>query len=145
MTVFWALLAIPVLFVVLGVVFAVIGTRMLRGSRRFRAVARTAPGVVTGLRYRHSGESSGSWVPVLRFTTATGVEVETEARSSVHRRTQEGQAVVVLYDPQRPLSADVEGAGRGSGLVSGLFVAMGSGFAVVGVVVLAVVATVATS
>ena len=72
---------------IFGLVFAAIGAVTLMSQARFRRRARTAPGIITGLRAartRGSGAgelgSQGACYPTVRFTTAAGQEVEAESR-----------------------------------------------------------------
>lgn len=130
------LVLVPLLFTLVGLLFAGIGVRTVVGSRRFRRVAQPAPGVVTDLRYRPGrGDSSGSYHPVLRFTTADGRQVDTESmygRSPARARA--GDRVTVLYDPADPTRA-VLGDTVGGGCLGTAFVLFGLSFTVLGLAV----------
>lgn len=127
---------VPVIFTIVGLAFVVSGLRSLRTARRFRAVALRAPGLVTDLRFHSTAHGrGGTWFPVLRFTTADGRHVETQAMYG--RRppaAQPGDAVTVAYDPADPTTAALEG-GAGGGLIGILFVTMGSTFAALGLAI----------
>ena len=131
------LILVPVLFTLAGVVLASTGFRTLRAARRFHAVALRSPGVVTDLRYRSVGRNigSGTWFPVLRFNTADGRQIDTEAmygrRPAAARR---GDEVTVLYDPADPTRAALEGKIGGSALGVMLLV-MGLLFATLGLMI----------
>jgi hypothetical protein len=132
-------LVIALVFVAFGTLFAAIGVGMRRGHNRFKARAATATGTVTDLRSRSAGDSGSGvvWVPVVKFTTADGrtVEAETSGGTNV-KRHKPGQPIEVLYDPQQP--ADVRIPDWGSGLIHGVFIAMGSAFVLIGLAILAV-------
>lgn len=129
---------VPVLFIVVGVGFVFAGFHTVRTSRAFRAIALRAPGVVTDLRYRLFGPPGdgpdGIWFPVLRFETADGRHVDTEAmygRSPPPAR--KGDAVMVLYDPADPTRAALDQPGVG--VFGVLFGILGAVLAVVGLVI----------
>lgn len=132
-------LIVALVFVAFGTLFAAIGVGMRRGQNRFKARAAAARGTVTDLRARSAGESSSGviWVPVVKFTTADGrtVEAETSAGTNV-KRHEPGQPTEVLYDPRQP--ADVRVPDWGSGLIHGIFVAMGGAFVLTGLAILAI-------
>ena len=132
------LILVPVLFTVGGLAFVVMGIRSLRSARSFQAVALRAPGIVTDLRYRTTRTTgtengpSGSWFPVLRFATADGRHVDTEAMyGQSPRPARVGDTVAVLYDPEDPTRAALEGK-LGGGFLGVMFVVMGSMFALLG-------------
>lgn len=129
-----------VFFAVIGVIFLLVGGQGLRGTLSFRRRAKQTEGVVTDMRARSSGSRTGGdpnvvYYPVLEFTTQDDCQVETEARSGRSPPpAREGERVTVQYDPADPASADI--AGSSSGLfLYGLFVVLGAGFTVVGLVV----------
>ena len=132
-----ALIVVPVLFTLVGVVLAGTGFRTLRTARRFRAVAVRSPGVVTDLNYRSVGRniSSGTWFPVLRFEAADGRQIETQAmygrRPAAARR---GDQVTVLYDPEDPTRAALEGK-HGGGFVGAVLLVLGILFATLGLTI----------
>ena len=131
------LILVPVLFTLVGVVLASTGVRTLRAARRFQAVALRAPGVVTDLRYRSVGRNigSGTWFPVLRFDTADGRQIDTEAmygrRPAPVRR---GDEVTVLYDPADPTRAALEGR-FGGGFLGVMLLVIGLLFATLGLMI----------
>lgn len=129
---------VPALFIVVGITFVFAGFHTVRTSRAFRAVALRAPGIVTDLRYRIFGPAgdgqSGIWFPVLRFETADGRHIDTEAmygRSPPPAR--KGDSVTVLYDPADPTRAALDQPGVGAFGV--LFSVLGVLLAVVGLVI----------
>ena len=131
------LVIVPVLFTVVGLIFATMGFRTLRTDRDFQAVALRAPGTVTDLRFRSVGRrrASGTWFPVVRFDTADGRRIDTEAmygrRPAPARR---GEEVTVLYDPADPTRAALEGK-SGGGALGLIFVVVGLTFAALGVAI----------
>lgn len=128
---------VPVLFTFVGVVLAATGSRTLRAARRFQAVAVRSHGVVTDLHYRSVGRdiSSGTWFPFLRFKTADGRQIDTEAmygrRPAPARR---GDEVTVLYDPADPTRAALEGK-FGGGVLGVMLLVMGLLFATLGLMI----------
>lgn len=100
----------PAGFVVVGLLFVVLGLLQVRSGRRFRAVARQVPGVVTALSYRSDSDGGGCYYPVLRFATVEGRPVDTVSfvgRSPAPARV--GDHVQVLYDPADPRRARLPG------------------------------------
>ena len=129
-------------FFLLGSAFVRMGVRGRGVSREFERVAQRAQGEVTDIRYERvgpPGDSSSHRIPVLRFTLPDGRVVETEGRmgtSAVTVRT--GQRVTVLYDPEQPTRARVEGQfGGGAALAHGCGASIGALFAVVGLLLMA--------
>ena len=128
---------VPVLFTVVGVILASTGFRTLGAARRFRAVAVRSPGVVTDVNYRSVGRnvSSGTWFPVLRFEAEDGRQIETEAmygrRPAPARR---GDEVTVLYDPEDPTRAALEGK-QGGEFVGVMLLVLGVLFATLGLTI----------
>lgn len=135
---------VAVLFILVGLTFIIAGVRARRSSRQFASVAVRAPGTVTELRWRkivrgHTG--GGGWFPVLRFATADGRHVHTEAIfGRMPAPARPGDSVSVLYDPADPTRAALEGHTNGAltgtiGIILGsLFVALGLG--ILGILVL---------
>ena len=125
-------------FAAIGIIFLLAGVQGLRGTLSFRRRAQQTDGIVTDLRVRSSGSHDDVdivYYPVLKFTTHDGRQVQTEARTgSSPAPARDGDQVTVRYDPEDPASADIAGSWGGL-FVNGLFVALGSVFTVVGIVV----------
>lgn len=128
---------LPVAFAVFGLLFVAVGARIVQTARRFLRTAHRVPGVVTDLRYSTgSSGSSGTWYPVLRFTTRDGRQVDTTAMYGTNPApARAGERVTVLYDPQRPTRAALHGRLGGRLLGSG-FIVLGGIFAAVGLGIL---------
>lgn len=130
----------PLLFVLLGVGFAVLGVVLLVRNRRFLARALRVPGVVVDLRARRMG-SSGSgggtvWHPVFRFQTYEGRNVEIVGNLGTDPPpARPGERVTVLYDPANPHNAKLDKPGQSGGFAGWFFIAFGVIFTTVGVVV----------
>ena len=76
-------------------------------------------------------------MPVVKFTTADGREVEAETGGGTNiKRHQPGQPIEVVYDPANP--SDVRVPGSGVGFIHGAFVALGTVFAVIGLGIIAI-------
>lgn len=131
---------------IFGLVFAAIGAVTLMSQARFRRRARTAPGIITGLRAaRTRGSGAGelgsqrACYPTVRFTTAAGQEVEAESRLATNPPGRPGQQVTVRYDPADPRRFTTAAMARTAGFVSvGFVVTGGLIFAVSAIVLLAV-------
>ena len=128
---------VPLAFAVGGLLFVAIGARIVQSAHRFLRTAHRVPGVVTDLRCRTgSSDSSGTWYPVLRFTTRDGRQVDTTAMYGTNPApARTGERVTVLYDPQRPTRAALHGR-VGGRLLGGGFVVLGAIFAAVGLGIL---------
>lgn len=116
-----ALLAIPLLFALLGTVFVVVGIRGIRSANAFEKLAARVPGLCVDVKLRHSGggdigESHSTWHPVLAFATLDGRQMTVESPwGGVPTPARPGQQVTVLYDPRQPARARVDGwIGRGT-------------------------------
>jgi hypothetical protein len=129
---------------VLGLVLAAIGAVNMMSQARFRRRARTAPGVITGLRgARMRGSAAGeprsqrAYYPVVRFTTAAG-QVEAQSRLATNPPGRPGQQVTVRYDPADPGRFTIAATARTAGYLSVGFVGLGGlVFAVAAIVMLA--------
>jgi Protein of unknown function (DUF3592) len=131
---------------ILGLVLGAIGAVTLMSQARFRRRARTAPGVITGLRATRTRGSAGepgsqrACYPTVRFITAAGQEVEAESRLPANPPPgRPGQQVTVRYDPADPRRFATAAMARTAGLVSvGFVITGGLVFAVSAIVLLAV-------
>lgn len=139
---------VAILFTAVGLVFVFPGVRTIRSSGRFLSRALRAPGVVTDLRYEivaQGTHSGGLWFPVLRFSTADGRTVDTTAMyGRVPAPARRGDAVSVLYDPDDPTRAAIDGPIGGGGLIGSIFLALGLTFTLLGLGIGAVLAFVLT-
>ena len=124
---------VPLFGIVFGAVFAVIGVRVMTVGQRLRRHGMRVPGVVVGLR-RSSGDS-GVYYPTLRFQTVQGSVMETESDlGSNPSPVRPGQQVMVVYDPERPQRARLDGVGGRGVLRSVLFMIVGAVILVISLV-----------
>ncbi|GGS82768.1 hypothetical protein GCM10010156_46800 [Planobispora rosea] len=125
---------VPLFGIVFGVVFTGIGVRVLTVGQRLRRSGVRVPGFVVGLRW--SGGDNGVYYPTLQFQTAQGFMVQTESDlGSNPSPVRPGQQVTVVYDPERPQRARLDGAGGRGVLHSVLFLTFGVIVLVVSLVV----------
>lgn len=128
-----------------GAVFVAFGVHSLRARRSFARRAVPALGQVTELRWRDiatpgSGRVSLVAFPVLRFQTPDGRTVVAESSAGRNPApARVGQQVTVLYDPDDPTQAALEGDSVGSVLYI-CFIIFGAFFLVSGLGRLVVVA-----
>jgi hypothetical protein len=125
-------------FAFVGGALALQGLRSARASRAFERIARRADGEVIDYRYEtvgSPGDGSRQSIPVVRFTLPDGRTVQTEARMGTGPGFNfKGREVTVLYDPEDPRRARIEGFMTGGGvLVSGCMTAFGFVFFLIGV------------
>ena len=126
---------LPLAFVAVGVLFAVLGVRNLRAGNRFIRTAGQASGEVTDVRARsvgHGSDSNLAFFPVVRFQLPDGRVVEAETDEGVNfKRPRAGQPVTVLYDPAEPTHVRIAGA-VGGAMVHGFLAVFGVVFALFG-------------
>jgi hypothetical protein len=125
------------LFASVGGAVALQGLRSMRASRAFEQVAQRADGELVDVRYETvgpAGNSSRTSIPVVRFTLPDGRTVQTEARMGTGPGFRfKGSEVTVLYDPENPQRARIEGFMAGGGvLVAGCMTSVGLFFVLVG-------------
>ena len=78
-----------------------------------------------------AGDSTLVFIPVVRFQTPDGRTVDAEAGGGTNRRRwSEGDAIAVLYDPADPTFVKLDAAG--SGFITGMSVALGGLFTLLG-------------
>ena len=98
------------------------GIWLIFRARRFLRVAQPVPGVVCAHRHRVRRSSDGDRivaVPVLRFRTRTGQQVEAVQSIALrHQVPDPDSEVEVLYDPADPHRAAVSGSTNGITLES---------------------------
>lgn len=140
-------LAAFALFLVLGILFIRAGRRGMADAEAFTQRAASAPGVVTAVNARRSGNGETRdllFFPVVRFTTAGGEEVTAEvAVGGRPAPAKQDQAVTVLYDPadpSRPRLPGFAGSGRLTGVI---LLVLGIVFTVIGGCGVAIAAAVA--
>ena len=151
MEVWWVAL-VPVGFLVIGLVFVVVGVRGWRqqGSFELRAAGRVNA-VVTEIRRRPKGTGSDRSTiacPIVRFTLPNRRTVEGEAMAVEHPGSiwrREGVEVPVVYDPAEPTAVAIEGATQGGRVLYGCFAAFGAVFALIGLLVMLLGVVVAIS
>ncbi|MFF0575110.1 DUF3592 domain-containing protein [Streptosporangium saharense] len=116
---------VPLFGIVFGAVFTGIGIRVLTVGQRLRRHGTRVPGMVAGLRW--SGGDDGVYYPTLRFQTVQGSMVETESDlGSNPSPVRPSQQVTVVYDPERPQRARLDGANGGGVLHGVLFLIFGA-------------------
>ncbi|GAA3109900.1 DUF3592 domain-containing protein [Streptosporangium carneum] len=124
---------VPLFGIVFGAVFTGVGIRVITVGQRLQRHGMRVPGVVVGLRW--SGGDTGVYYPTLRFQTVQGSVVETESDlGSNPSPVRPGQQVMVVYDPERPQRARLDGAGGKGVLHSVLFMTVGAIILVVSLV-----------
>jgi hypothetical protein len=121
----------PLAFVAAGLLFAWIGIRNVRAGDAFRSVARQTEAEITDVRWEWTGgigNRNQVAFPVLRFTLPDGQVVETQAEYGTNWPPgQAGDRVTVLYHPDEPSRARIEGGFTGAAptLVNGFVAAFG--------------------
>ncbi|MBU1802214.1 MAG: DUF3592 domain-containing protein [Actinobacteria bacterium] len=132
-----------IVLVVLDVLFIALGVRVGRHHREFERRSRLADAQVIELLHQVIGTPDvpgrdGIWKPVVRFVLPDGRPIEVETtHGSNPPPAQPGQRVQVRYDPERPTSVRLAVGPSSGGLLSPLFVVVGSVVAVGGLVTLA--------
>ncbi|MFI0355130.1 DUF3592 domain-containing protein [Actinomadura sp. 9N407] len=142
----FATYALPPGLILFGLAFAAFGVHVIRIGRRLRRFGHRVPGVVVRLRWDSNDHGGGNYYPVLRFRTRDGTEVTTESDlGSNPSPVRAGQPVAVIYDPEKPKRARLDGPG-GSGTVHGsLFLALGLLLAGIGTIASAVMVVAAVT
>jgi hypothetical protein len=121
-------LAGPFIFLLFGLLFFGIGSSLTLRQRSLEKQGLETRGVVVDLQESSDG---GTYAPVVRFKTSNGQNVEfvTSYFSSPPGYTV-GQAVTVVYSPEKPEEAVIKGDGQVLYiifmLVGGIIVALGS-------------------
>ncbi|GII02144.1 DUF3592 domain-containing protein [Planobispora takensis] len=124
---------VPWVGIVFGALFAGVGVHAMIVGQRLRRRGVRVPGVVAGLRW--SGGDNGVYYPTLQFRTVQGFVMETESDlGSNPSPVRPGQQVMVVYDPERPRHARLDGAGGRGVLRSVLFMIVGAVVLVVSLV-----------
>lgn len=95
------------MFFVLGVLAVVWAVLAYRSERRFLSKALRATAVVQSLRAERM-ERSTVYFPIISFTTAAGVSVTTESKTSRSSGYPIGQTLAVLYDPEDPNNVQID-------------------------------------
>jgi Protein of unknown function (DUF3592) len=124
---------VPLFGIVFGAVFVGTAVRVMTVGQRLRRHGVRVPGVVVGL--RRSSHGRGPYYPMLRFQTMQGSVLETQSDlGSNPSPVRPGQQVMVVYDPERPQRARLDGVG-GRGVLHGvLFLTVGAVILVVSLV-----------
>ncbi len=123
--------ALLLLFAAVGLVFVVVGIRQIVTSASLRRDGVVTDAVVTDLRYVRpstTGEpASGLFFPVVRFTTATGEQVETPTLvGSSPAPARPGDRVQVRYDPADPRRVELTSLRGQTRTLGCLLVALGA-------------------
>ncbi|MGW0590643.1 DUF3592 domain-containing protein [Streptosporangium sp. NPDC002607] len=125
---------VPLFGIVVGAVFVGAGIRVMTVGQRLRRHGVRVPGVVVGLR-RSSG-GNRLYYPTLQFQTVQGSVVEAASDlGSNPPQVRPGQQVMVVYDPERPQRARLDGVGGRGVLLGVLFLTVGAIILVVPLVV----------
>ncbi|TDC57151.1 DUF3592 domain-containing protein [Actinomadura sp. KC345] len=124
---------LPPGFVLFGSLFVVFGVHIIRVGRHLRRFGRRASGVVVRMTSESTGSGRHVDYPTVRFRTRDGAVIETSSDLGGNLPMfREGQPVTVLYDPDEPERARLDGA-AGSGTLHGAaFIAVGLLFAAIG-------------
>lgn len=125
---------VRIFLAVAGLVVLGVSLWLYQSTSRFIADASRAPGVVIDIERSRSSDNSSTYYPVVRFTSADGVErTFVPSWGSSSPRYQRGQAVQILYTPARPEEAEIEDfvslwlLPLVLGLVGGVFLLFGGG------------------
>lgn len=103
-------LAARIVFGLVGVVLLSVAVWMAASSYRLQRDGLRAPGEVIELVRRRDSDGDTTWAPVFRFTTAAGEVMEVQSSvSSAPASHAVGEAVQVLYRPQEPHAARIDG------------------------------------
>lgn len=125
---------LPFVLIAVGVFAVGRGVWLILRARRFLRVAEPVPGVVCAHKHRVRRSSDGDRivaVPVLRFRTRTGQQVEAVQSIALRHQVPDPQTEVeVLYDPADPHRVAVSGSTNGVTLESAATVAGGVLFTV---------------
>ena len=89
---------------VLAVVWAVLS---YRSERRYLSKALRATGVVQSVRAERMDRTT-VYYPIIRFTTAAGVPVTAESKTSRSGGYPIGQTLPVIYDPDHPDNVEID-------------------------------------
>lgn len=118
------------IFLALAVLCLVWIVLAYRAERRYLSRALRSTGVVRSLTVGRTSRGA-AYFPVIDFTTAAGVSVTAESKTSSRRRV--GDSIPVLYDPERPDDMQIDsGASRWSMVMiaafgAAIFLAIGLG------------------
>jgi hypothetical protein len=128
----------PLAFVAVGLLFAWYGIRNVRAADAFRRDAHQAEAEITDVRWELVGPATDRdhlAFPVLKFTLPDGRIVETQSDHGTNWPPGEpGDHVTVLYQPDDPAHARIEGGFTGAAptMVNGFIAAFGIFFALMG-------------
>ena len=101
------------LFLLAGLLIAVLGVIIVRQNRRLTRTGQRVTGTVTDLRWHsHATQNGGGYTTyhaVLAFQTLDGREVEAVTRNGSRQIiAPPGEQVPVIYDPRRPDRAEID-------------------------------------
>jgi hypothetical protein len=112
----------PVYILLFGLIFFGIGSWLTYQQRTFERQGAQAGGEVTGLSSRCDSDGC-TYSPVVRFSTQTGGTVSFESTySSSPPAYDVGEEVTVIYSPDNPEKAVIQGEGQ---LLRIIFMAVG--------------------
>jgi hypothetical protein len=99
------------LFALIGIVLLAAGVYTARSTRRFLATAEKAAGVVIENVWQDSSSSDGgTYRPRVRFRTRTGQDIEfVSDTGSMPAAYRQGEGVTIVYDPDDPAHASING------------------------------------
>lgn len=128
-TLFSKQLISPLIFLLFGLLFFAIGSGLTYRQRSMEKQGIEAQGVVVGL--QENSDSDGStYAPVVQFKTASGQSVRfISSYYSSPPAYDVGEAVVVVYPPEKPENAIIKGDGQ---LLHIIFMLLGGIVAAVG-------------
>ena len=98
-------------FLTLGVLAVAWAVLAFRSQRRFLSKAMRATGVVKSLTAERL-EKTTFYFPVITFTTAAGIPVTAQSKTSISSSYPIGKTISVLYDPNDPSSLEIEAWSR---------------------------------
>ena len=101
------------LFVLAGLVLAVLGVIIIRQHRRLTRTGQRVTGTVSDLRWHSNAKAGGggytTYHAVLAFRTLDGQEAEAVTRNGSRQIiARPGEQVPVIYDPRHPDRAEID-------------------------------------
>ncbi|TME24657.1 MAG: DUF3592 domain-containing protein [Chloroflexi bacterium] len=110
-------------FLTLGVLAVAWAVLAFRSQRRFLSKAMRATGVVKSLTAERL-EKTTFYFPVITFTTAAGVPVTAQSKTSISSSYPIGKTISVLYDPNDPNSLEIDAWSRWVVVAAATFLAI---------------------
>ena len=110
-------------FLTLGVLAVAWAVLAFRSQRRFLSKAMRATGVVKSLTAERL-EKTTFYFPVITFTTAAGVPVTAQSKTSISSSYPLGKTISVLYDPNDPSNLEIDAWSRWVVVAAAIFLAI---------------------